>query len=76
MNHLRGKYPTLRWAVPNFWRECVPSRAQKDEWPTNLDVSDAPALVRELKNAGLWLEQEAISLDPRLPKALEQALRT
>ncbi len=75
VNHLRASYPGLRWVVPDFWKECVPDRAQKEVWPTNLDFGNLPELVRELVDAGLWLEQETIILDPRLPEALERTLR-
>ena len=75
VNHLRASYPGLRWVVPDFWKECVPDRAQKEVWPTNLDFGNLPELVRELVDAGLWLEQETIILDPRLPGALERTLR-
>ena len=74
-NHLRTNYPRLRWAVPDFWRECIPMKAQTGKWPRDENVSDGPALVQELKQSGLWLEQETISLDPRLPDALEDVLR-
>ena len=73
-NHLREHYPRLRWAVPDFWRECVPDRALKGTWPEDLDLSDAPALVHALSQAGLWLEQETICLDTRLPRVLEEVL--
>ena len=73
-NHLREHYPRLRWAVPDFWHECVPDRAQTGEWPNEVNIGEWPALVHELKDAGLWLEQETISLDPRLPRALERVL--
>ena len=72
VGHLRKEYPRLRWVVPEFWKECVPDRAQKQPWPVDLDLTDAPAFVHELKDSGLWLEQETITLDPRLPGALEQ----
>ncbi len=58
--------------VPEFWKECVPKQALKRPWSNDLDLTDAPALVHELKNSGLWLEQETIILDPRLPTALEE----
>jgi len=35
----------------------------------------APAHVQSLAARGLWLEQERIVLDPRLPGALEALLR-
>ena len=73
VSHLRKEFPRLRWVVPSFWSECVPDRAQKQPWPSNLDLTAAPSLVHELKDAGLWLEQETITLDPRLPAALERA---
>ena len=72
VSHLRKQYPRLRWVVPSFWSECVPHRAQKQPWPSDLDLTAAPSLVHELKDAGLWLEQETITLDPRLPAALER----
>ena len=73
-NHLREHYPRLRWAVPDFWHECVPDRALRGAWPEDLDLSNAPALVHALSQAGLWLEQETICLDTRLPRALEEVL--
>ena len=74
--HLRTARPGLRWAVPDFWREHVPGRTQRLAWPEDLVWIDAPDLVRELAQAGLWLEQETIALDPRLRNALEQVLGT
>ena len=73
VNHLRKHFPRLQWVVPEFWKECVPERALKRPWPSDLDLSTAPPLVRELRDSGLWLEQETITLDPRLPAALVQA---
>ena len=75
VNHLRASYPGLRWVIPDFWKECVPNRAQKEAWPANLDSRNLPELVRELVDAGLWLEQETITLDPRLTAALERVQR-
>lgn len=72
VNHLKRHYSGLRWLVPEFWKECVPKRALKRPWPSDLDLTDAPALVHELNASGLWLEQETIVLDPRLPRALEE----
>ena len=71
--HLRERRHDLRWFVPAFWAECVDSHALRAPWPPDLDVSAAPPLVRELAARGLWLEQERIVLDPRLPAALESA---
>ena len=72
--HLRRSYPRLTWAVPGFWNEHVPDRARRTSWPDDLVLDGAPALVHELKQSGLWLEQEAIVLDARLTKGLEEAL--
>ena len=72
VNHLKKHYSRLRWVVPEFWKECVPKRALKRPWSNDLDLTDAPELVHELKNSGLWLEQETIILDTRLPTALEE----
>lgn len=74
--HLRGTRPDLRWAVPDFWREHVPGRTKLHAWPDDLSLTDTPELVRELAQAGLWLEQETIALDPRLRGALEEVLGT
>lgn len=75
VNHLRSSFPKLQWAVPGFWKEYLPEHGQKGDWPSYLDLTAAPSLVRELADARLWLEQETISLDDRLPRALQEALR-
>ena len=75
VGHLRKEYPRLRWVVPSFWKERVPEQAQRRPWPDDLDVSDAPPFVGELKEAGLWLEQETVTLDRRLRGALEDEAR-
>ena len=72
VQHLRAIRPGLKWAVPGFWRDYVEERALPGEWPDDLDLHAAPALVRELANRGLWLEQELIAVDPRLRTALEE----
>jgi hypothetical protein len=51
--------------------QAVETRALRGEWPEDMDLTDAPALVRELAERGLWLEQESVVLDPRLHAALE-----
>jgi hypothetical protein len=71
--HLRQIHRDLVWAVPEFWSEYVGNRGMAGEWPDDLDLSDTPALVRELGRRGLWLEQEIIAVDPRLRPALESA---
>lgn len=70
VRHLRALCPALRWAVPDLWAEHVPGRALAQPWPDDLDLHDAPALVRDLAARGLWLEQELLALDPRLEGAL------
>ena len=69
-NHLRKPFARLGWVVPEFWRECVPDQAQKQRWPSDLDLTAAPPLV-QLRDSAVWLEQETITLDPRLPAVLE-----
>lgn len=68
--HLRERCPGLRWFVPPFWEELVEPYGQRASWPDDLDLSDAPALVRELAARGLWLEQEPLALDERTGPAL------
>jgi len=76
MQHLRGMRTDVRWFVPSFWEESVETRGQSGTWPVDLDLRDAPALVHRLASHGLWLEQEAIVLDARLPADLLSMLRT
>lgn len=71
--HLRERRQDLRWFIPPFWAELVESHGLHAPWPTDLDLSAAPSLVRELAARGLWLEQERIVLDPRICAALEAA---
>lgn len=73
VRHLRRIRPSLKWAVPRFWCEYIDKRALSGEWPDDLDLSDAPPLIRELAHRGLWLEQELIAVDARLRDALEAA---
>jgi hypothetical protein len=72
--HLRRHKPDLGWFVPSFWEELVESKGQRGAWPDDLDLSDAPVIVRELARRGLWLEQEPLAVDPRIPAALEAML--
>jgi hypothetical protein len=69
--HLQLIRPDLVWAVPDFWAEQIPLRVQKGEWPSDLDLQDAPVLVQRLAREGIWLEQEPLALDPRVPRYLE-----
>ena len=72
--HLRQHIPGLLWLVPSFWREFIPLHAQVRAWPGDLDLTDAPPLVRELAATGKWMEQERLVLDPRFLPAMEGAL--
>lgn len=71
--HLRQIRPSLMWVVPEFWNEYVATHGLRREWPEDLELDGAPALIRELARRGLWLEQEVIVVDPRLRAALEVA---
>lgn len=73
--HLQVIRPDLIWAVPPFWEEQVELRGQRKDWPLDLDLQGAPALVQRLAAAGIWLEQEALVLDPRLTEYLQALLR-
>lgn len=75
IRHLRQIHPSLIWAVPDFWGEYIEKRALPGEWPDDLDLGDAPPLVHELANRGMWLEQELIAIDPRLGDALEAFIK-
>ena len=72
--HLRAIRPDIHWAVPDFWREYVQKRGRRLAWPEDLQLDDAPPLIKELAHAGLWIEQETIALDERLCGALEASL--
>ncbi len=65
--HLQALRPDLIWAVPDFWEEQISLRGQKRDWPHDLDLDGVPALVRRLAEEGIWLEQEPLALDPRVP---------
>ncbi len=69
--HLQQMRPDLIWAVPDFWEEQISLRGQKKTWPAELDLTRAPALVQRLAEEGVWLEQEPLALDPRIPGYLE-----
>lgn len=74
MLHLRRRVPNLKWFLPEFWFELVDVCGLHTTWPRDLDLDFAPAPVSELAARGLWLEQERIVLDPRIPEALEAVL--
>jgi hypothetical protein len=73
--HLRERRRDLCWFVPSFWAELVESHGQRASWPPDLDLRDAPPLVRELAARALWLEQERIVLDERIGIELERLAR-
>ena len=70
LRHLRGLRPDLRWFVPTFWSELLDANGLPGSWPDDLELADAPPLVRELAVRGMWLEQEALVIDPRTATAL------
>jgi Uncharacterized protein conserved in bacteria C-term(DUF2220) len=72
--HLRAMRPDLRWFVPEFWGEFVGTKGLPGVWPEELDLGDAPELVRLLASRALWLEQELVAVDARTPAALEAEL--
>ena len=73
--HLRQQRPGLRWFIPPFWAEMVESKGLDGSCgQEELELAEAPALVRELASRGRWLEQESRVVDPRIPAALEAML--
>ncbi len=72
--HLQELRPDLIWAVPEFWEEQIALRGLIKAWPRELDLDGAPDLVQRLANEGIWLEQEALALDPRVPGYLEDLI--
>lgn len=72
MRHLREVRPDLRWVVPEFWSEYLPKAGLRAAWPSGFNLADLPPLVTQLASLGMWLEQEVIVLDPRLPQSLAQ----
>ena len=74
MLHLRRRSPNMKWFLPEFWFELAEVCGLRARWPQDLDLDFAPAQVRELAARDLWLEQERIVLDPRMPDALEDVL--
>lgn len=74
LQHLRGLRPDLRWFVPDFWAELLDAKGLPGTWPDDLELGEAPALVRELATRGLWLEQEPLAFDARTSAALEEML--
>lgn len=69
--HLRSMRADLGWFVPYFWAELVETKGLPGEWPDDLDLGEAPEIVRVLASLGRWLEQEPIAVDPRTSAALD-----
>ncbi len=78
IRHLRKIRPDVRWVVPPFWEEELDeafcSYALKREWPPDIDLENAPPLVRRLAERNLWLEQETLAMDERLVTYLDDLL--
>jgi hypothetical protein len=74
LQHLRNIRADVGWFVPGFWAEFMEARGQPGVWPAGLDLGEAPELVRRLAGRSLWLEQEAIVVDPRLAAELEATI--
>lgn len=72
--HLRVIREDLRWFVPRFWGELVETKGLPGPWPADMDLRDAPELLRRLASRATWLEQEPIAVDPRTPAALKAML--
>lgn len=70
VRHLQQIHPSLKWAVPGFWREYIDKRGLVGVWPEDLNLAGVPPLVLELAHRGVWLEQEAIVVDVRLRQSL------
>jgi len=66
VRHLRDLRPTIEWLVPDFWSEQIAAKGLKAEWPADLNLDDAPLLVQQLAREHVWLEQEGVTLDPRV----------
>ena len=64
--HLRRARPSLRWVVPDWIADYLPSHALPTAWPDPELVTDAPGLVQQLAKQSRWLEQEALVFDERL----------
>lgn len=57
------------WLVPLWWPELLSTHALRDApWPG--DLVQVPELVAFLAASSIWLEQEALVLDPRLEEQL------
>ncbi len=60
---LRGVWPDLEWFVPSFALAYL-ERGHPKTWPVL--ATEVPAVIHELAERGVWLEQEVFLFDPRL----------
>ncbi|HTU64712.1 MAG TPA: Wadjet anti-phage system protein JetD domain-containing protein [Steroidobacteraceae bacterium] len=74
LRHLRALRSDMLWFVPEFWTEFIEAKGLPGAWPADLDLGEAPSLVRQLASRGLWLEQEPVVVDPRTSSALAALL--
>jgi hypothetical protein len=74
MRSLRTIRADVRWIAPEWWPQVAP--AQRGDWSGCLEQPDDPPLVRHLRAAGTWLEQEPLVIDQRLPGTLRKAAWT
>ena len=74
VQHLRRWRLDVRWLVPPFWEEYLPTKGLLRTWPEGEMPEDAPSWVRALPSRGRWLEQESVVVDARFADALAFAL--
>ncbi|MEM7354190.1 MAG: Wadjet anti-phage system protein JetD domain-containing protein [Acidobacteriota bacterium] len=72
--HLRRWRPDVHWLVPSFWEDYADERGLPKRWPAVSIPPDAPNWIVSLADAGVWLEQEVIVVDPRFAIAVEEAV--
>jgi hypothetical protein len=71
----------LHWFVPSLATDYIESHSmplnmQEAGWSTTRAASHGHESIRILQEKGHWLEQEAVTLDPRLRYEIESAFRT
>jgi len=60
--------------APDFWEESIDSLSGFCQWPKEIPVGHNIPLIERLRREGRWLEQERITLDPRLKSALRSEI--
>jgi len=62
--------------IPQFWEEQLgrPLGAGEKQWGVLPPAAASIPILKRLMDSGLWLEQEAILLDPRLSEAVELSI--